>query len=374
MADDLPDLLASLRTGPVPPLAPSALVKARGEQRRRRTRTASGAAALALVLGGAGIASAVVDRDDRATLRPAATLDPTTAPVADLLLSLDTIQRTEPGNWQSPDTAAALPLLDPCPGGTDYPRDADRVDTATTSYQWSREGGGASVDQTVARYRDEATAADAAAGYERAVTRCPGSLGTGGQRSFAVVSTTDTDGAQTRVIRAASGCDVCYASYYAVQQLGDLVSVLSMAHGEDGDPGIASIEPYLPEVVTSLRHPTVRPATDWPRPVSLDSASEVWAVYVDLRATPSAGYEPPADANVRAVAHGYLLSSGDIACDRGAPEAFDTASTGMSGTAVHFASETDARAFADSWSKDGGTVVHTAEGAVTFSTRMGCND
>ena len=112
-----------------------------------------------------------------------------------------------------------------------------------------REAGGTDVRHTVARYTDPAAAADAAAGYERAVRGCPG----GGDRpQYEVVRSNQDGNGRTVVIRLVRGRGI-YASYFAVQQQGDLVSVLSVAYGEDGDPGVQAVEPYLPEVTAALR-------------------------------------------------------------------------------------------------------------------------
>lgn len=175
-------------------------------------------------------------------------------PVQELLLDAAAADRAEPGAWM-PGEPVKPPLLDPCDGGTDYPRDAERTDTAATSLRTVEEEAGIDVRQTLARYPSEAAAADAAAGYERAVRGCPGAAQDpqSSEPGYQVVFSQQSDGLSTVFIRMSQG--VIYASYVAVQHRGDLVSVLAVGYGGDGDPGAEAIEPFLPEVAALLTSP-----------------------------------------------------------------------------------------------------------------------
>ena len=254
------------------PMADAVDVRRRGRQIHRRRTIASATTAVLLVVGVGGAAVSTLAGNDLARTDPGvATQPPSTSstpspapepsaspsaatPARGLLLGLDAVDRAEPGSWTPSSAPRSLPLIDPCSGGTAYPRDTDRTDTASTTWQTLREGGGTSVDQTVARYRSVEAAADAARGYERAVVGCPSDNGAlvPSPSTYSVVRSGTENGAFTVVVRQSQGCDVCYAGYYAVQQQGDLVSVLSVAHGEDGDPGAAVIEPFLPEALRAL--------------------------------------------------------------------------------------------------------------------------
>lgn len=172
-------------------------------------------------------------------------------PVRQLLLTTTDAQRAEAGNWSAEKTPNQLPLLNPCQGGTAYPQDANRTDTADAAVSAKREAdGGTTVRQSLARYRDAASAAQATRGYERAVRACPGGNTEQDRRTDSVVSSGTRNGVFTVVVRAAQ--EPFYAQYFAVQQRGNLVSVLSVAYGSDGDPGVESIQPYLPVVADKL--------------------------------------------------------------------------------------------------------------------------
>ena len=291
------DLLGPLGDGPLPPLAPAAAVRARGDQRRRRGAAAlAGATALSLVLG-AGAASLLLggeerdalqaDPQPRVTSSPSAEPTPTPAtspaptqvpspratqqaapaptstrrparPATGLLLTIEDAARAEPGDWRREGQDVEGPLLDPCSGGAAYPRDADVRESAATELLSRREAGGTSVVQTVAKYDTEEAARDAAAGYERAVRACPEREGDpqveGSGRRHEVVSEEDVEGVPTLLVRSESTCEGCvfgYA-YFAVQQSGDVVSVLVAEIGEDGDPGVDLVRPFAREAARKL--------------------------------------------------------------------------------------------------------------------------
>lgn len=184
---------------------------------------------------------------------PAATAAP--PDVSTLLLTVADANAAEPGAWTRESQDVEGPLLDPCPGGTAYPRDGDRVDTAVTELVSRREAGGTSVVQTVARYRDEAAAQDAAEGYERAVRACPTKTDEGITATHEVLGTTTIDGVRTTLVRFSTTCpSECVGSYeyYAVQHRADVVSVLVVGYGEDGDPGVDVVRPFAREAAEHL--------------------------------------------------------------------------------------------------------------------------
>ncbi len=286
------DLLGPLGDGPLPPLAPAAAVRARGDQRRRRgAAVLAGATALSLVLGAAA-ASALLSGDERDALqaRPAPsvstspspasepspqgspTAGPTATPgspaepsptrtqrayeVSDLVLTTADADRAEPGDWAPNGNADEGPLLDPCPGGTAYPRDADRTGDASTVLESRREAGGTGLLQQVARYSSEAAAQDAFTGYGRAVRGCPTKTDEGTTARHEVLDESRSGGVRTLLVRFSSTCpEQCVGSYeyYAVQQRGDAVSVLVVGYGEDGDPGVDVLTPFADLEAEKLR-------------------------------------------------------------------------------------------------------------------------
>ena len=312
----MPDeMFRPLEDGAVPPLAPAATVRARGDQRRARGRAAfAGTGALAVVLAFAG-GYALVGGEQTDALRPpvagtspspevsppaydedgclievptepggglislcvpspAATpgsapssapsavpsdaasprSSPTAAPraddVLDALVTLQDADRAEPGDWADTTTDDDGPLLDPCAGGTAYPRDADRVARTGIGLTAVREAGGTDLRQTVARYSSQQAAGDAFDGYGRAVAGCPSTpVAEGPADSTVTHELVEASGAGAKrlaLFRRTSSCPQCSGGYeyYAVQQVDDAVSVLVVGHGEDGDPGVAIARPF----------------------------------------------------------------------------------------------------------------------------------
>ena len=285
-SDDLSTRLHALAAAAAGPAHDGGAVRAAAARRHRRRVATTSAAGVLVVVALGGTALGLRDAGDaRLTVpaapaptssvsagpapgeTPAASPTPTPAvsptgsatpparsasPVEPVLLDLAAAQRAEPGDWTTT-TPVPPPLLDPCPGGTTYPRDADITDRAGVALQALREAGGTGVAQTVARYVDDAAAADATDGYVRAVRGCPGDLtGSSGARYEVLQDSRSDERVRTVLVRRAAGCEVCYASYVAVQQSRDLVSVLLVEHGEDGDPGVSSIQRYLPAVQARL--------------------------------------------------------------------------------------------------------------------------
>ncbi len=133
-------------------------------------------------------------------------------PAGDLLLTTRDADRAEPGDWRREGQDVEGALLDPCEGGTAYPRDADVMDSAATVLVAEREAGGTTAVQTVARYTSRAAAQDAAAGYVRAVQGCPEEprdSPEGGTVSHAVVGRATVGGVATTYVRRASRCPAC---------------------------------------------------------------------------------------------------------------------------------------------------------------------
>lgn len=321
----MPDeMFRPLDDGSVPPLAPAATVRARGDQRRARSRAAfAGTGALAVALAFAG-GYALVGGEERDAVRPpvagtspspavsppaydengclalvpaepggpvpgsclaspAPTRDaapsvapspaastaaspqpsPTAAPrtydVLAVLVTLQDADRAEPGSWADTTTDDDGPLLDPCAGGTDYPRDADRVSRTATTLTAVREAGGTELRQTVARYVSPAAASDAFDGYGRAVRGCPSRPVTEGPPeatlTHELVETSGSGTDRTVLFRRVSSCPECSGGYEysAVQQLDDAVSVLVVGQGEDGDAGVAIVRPFAAVVAKKLQ-------------------------------------------------------------------------------------------------------------------------
>ncbi len=211
----------------------------------------------------AGTPSPVLRASDAPSTTPSAapSRSPSAAPrdLTGRVLTVADADRAEPGSWTREGFADEGPVLDPCPGGTRYPRDADRLSDATTLLRSTREAGGTEVAQQVGQYPSEAVARDAAAGYLRAVRGCAertDDKAPGGPRTtrYEVLRTTTVGGAATSYLKRSVTCDACVGAYtyYAVQQRGDLVSVLLAAHGEDGDPGVDTVEPFAREAAARL--------------------------------------------------------------------------------------------------------------------------
>lgn len=165
----------------------------------------------------------------------------------------------EAGTWETVAAPDDGPLLDPCPGGTAYPRDADRVKRASVELSITREVGGTGFVQQLASYRSAATATDAAAGYRRAVEGCPtkssGADLPGGTTRHDVVDTFTTGEVTTVLIRWESSCPDCVGAYeyYAVQLIDQVVSVTVVGIGEDGDPGTEFARRYADVTARTLQ-------------------------------------------------------------------------------------------------------------------------
>ena len=188
---------------------------------------------------------------------PTPTTTPDGRPLTGLVLGVPEAQRAEPGSWTADGAADEGPVLDPCAGGTAYPADAQKTDDASTFLVATREAGGTDLVQQVARYRSAGAARGAWDGYRRAVEGCPTKPPSGPEGSTTtheVVGTEEAAGVRTLFVREATTCDACSGAYayYAVQQRADVVSVLSVAHGEDGDPGVDVVQPFAAEAAALL--------------------------------------------------------------------------------------------------------------------------
>jgi len=270
----------------VPPMASAATVRARGDRRRRRSQAVlAGAGALVVALaltGGLALAgggrqvvqpgtpvpssSAPTPPTSEAT--PTGEPAPSTAPsyeLADAAFTPEDLARVEAGAWDYLDvvTDDGL-LLDPCPGGTTYPSDVDRVARSSAGLVLLREAGGTEVVQQLARYVDVTAATEAFDGYRRAVEGCPVKPVEGlPDQVFRheVLESSDDDGLRSVLVRAKTGCDASCAggafylgfSYFAVQQVGDAVVLTRVAVGEDGDPGLDDALPFFAAAQDRLR-------------------------------------------------------------------------------------------------------------------------
>ena len=186
--------------------------------------------------------------------------------LADAALTPEDLAQVEAGAWGplEPTVDDGL-LLDPCPGGTAYPRDVDRVARSSGGLVLLREAGGTDVVQQLARYSSVAAASDAFDGYGRAVEGCPVRPVEGLPEQVwrhEVVASTDADGVRTALVQAKTGCEQdCGGAgpsylgfaYYAVQQRGDAVVLTRVAVGEDGDPGLDDARPFFAAAEDRLR-------------------------------------------------------------------------------------------------------------------------
>lgn len=298
--DDVPDRLAGLGTAPVGALPGAAAARARGEQRTRRTRTAvaiggaiGGSLTVAAVLAlGSALGGSGQDRISiPASAAPSSTPSPAPSPSAPVppgplpsderpepsatpdapaaydleaaLLTLQDAAAVEDGDWSRVGPVEADPLLDPCEGGTAYPRDADRVERASVALQAVREAGGTTLQQRVDRYSSAEAAADAFDGYRRAVEGCPSApldSSPDGTTTHEVIGSDAEQGLRTLRVRQVRSCPQCLDAYayYAVSQLADAVSVAVVEVGEDGDPVDLVSQPYADAVAERLRA-AVRP-------------------------------------------------------------------------------------------------------------------
>jgi len=167
-----------------------------------------------------------------------------------LLTTADARAADDRGATWRVDTITEPVLLDPCPGGTAYPRDVDRTDRASAALVSDEEGGATALQQQVARYRSEATARDAFEGYSRAVAACPTRTDGTMTVRHELVGRERRGGVDTLLVRWSSSDDqpdaavLCCFEYYAVQLMADAVSVLVAGSGGDGDPQVDLLEPF----------------------------------------------------------------------------------------------------------------------------------
>lgn len=179
---------------------------------------------------------------------------PATWDAMDALLTAEDTTSVEPGDW----VVSGVPqerLLDPCEGGTRYPTDEAVEATDRRGLEVRREAGGTQVDQEVYRYASAQDAAEAVAGYRRAVAECPSEPETGilgGTRTHEIV---DSAGDGKLYVRVLTECPSCapYPSYLAVVQVDDGVAVLSVVVGEDGGTGLGLAVSYAEVAAAALR-------------------------------------------------------------------------------------------------------------------------
>jgi hypothetical protein len=234
VSDDLDDLLGSLASGPVPPLAESAVVRGRGEQRRRRLRAATGVAAVALVVAGSSIGLAAGDDADSGiryvTPTPTATAEATDPPTPTVppkerlrtaLLTAADLSAVAGGTWKtsSAPNDANYSLMQACPA-------ADRHGTAGWSQQY--DGPANAIGQVQLFPGDGQAEVDAIRGD---VSRCPrrAADSADGKASASYAIPAGTSGHAYLVVRQTDrDCDTCTerSSLWIVVAAGHLVSSL----------------------------------------------------------------------------------------------------------------------------------------------------
>ena len=111
----------------------------------------------------------------------------------------------------------------------------------------------------MARCSSAVSAGDAFDGYGRAVRGCPTRTVVEGPTEAAVthelIGTSGSGTDRTALFLRTSTCQERSPGYgyYAVQQLDDAVSVLVVGQGEDGDPGVAVVQPFADVVAATLQ-------------------------------------------------------------------------------------------------------------------------
>ena len=270
------DLLGPLGDEPVPPLAPAAVVRARGEQRSRRRRAAlAGATALTLALaGGVGIALGVPAGTDALRPEPYATSgtgEPTPTPtppapardwsLSDAFLPPEVAAEAELPGWKvvsrlDPEDG---PVADPCRDGSP-PMSEAVTEVAARAMGSTREAGGSNLAQEVYRYDSPDSAAEAFAVHEQRYARCaevPEQSGPDGQSVRSEVVARTADRLLVRRIPCMSGgCAAHFSTYEMVVRVGSAVTLVAYAISEDGDPAeeahalAAAVERRLRDVVS----------------------------------------------------------------------------------------------------------------------------
>ena len=257
--DELDTRLAALDALPAGALPGAAAARARGAQRTRRSRAALAAvgSVVAVLALTAGVAlGSGPDRIAPPATGPSSSAPPSLATwdATDALLTAEDTTSVEPGDW----VVSGAPqerLLDPCEGGTRYLTDETVEATERRGLEVRREAGGTQVDQEVYRYVSAQDAAEAVAGYRRAVEECPSEPETGilgGTRTHEGVATARDGELYVRVLTDCPSC-APYPYYLAVVQVGDGVAVLSVVVGADGDPGVELAEQYAEVAAAALR-------------------------------------------------------------------------------------------------------------------------
>lgn len=288
MPEPLDDRLAGLRSTPVPPLAPAAAVRARGDRRRSRHRAAlAAAAALAAVgvLGAVALSAGGSAKPDSlqpapfasepagATAMPAPSplLDPEPSPVmkepppapwamTEAFLPPEAAGEAEQPGWTVTSQLDPQdgPVADPCREGS-APLAEEVVEVVGRAMGSSREVGGSNLAQEVYRYSSPQSAADAFAVYEERYARCaevPDDQAPEGQTIRSEVVDRAPDRLLVRRIPCMSGgCTDHFSTYEMVVRVQDAVTVVAYAIAEDGDPAqdaralVAAVERRLREVV-----------------------------------------------------------------------------------------------------------------------------
>jgi hypothetical protein len=400
--DDLDDLLGSLSQGPVPPLAPSDLVRRRGEQRRVRTRLATGLASAVVVASVAGTALAVAGSggDDSLVVPPLTstpsavataepTVDPTTEPTSEptstptdapasgtngafRLVQPEDAGLVAGGRWtRSPAVEASSALLQICAA-------ADTHGSAGLRASLNR--GGTDVQSQVITVPSAATTLSR---LKADLNRCPSrpadSADGRATASFALVSAAD----RRVVVRETDrDCDTCPATeslWIAVNATDEAVGYLQLPSTEQsrltawGD--VAADRSGCVEKTCSVgadgcdRTCTGTAPTRGPGfPESVTSGvpgDHLFAVYLAVVRNPMSTQDTAKlkDADDAGQAVGYYSYRGTLDCDSGAVEALHLdPQQSYSKSALYFDAAAKAVQFVSAYQPG---VVGTAEITVT---------
>jgi hypothetical protein len=171
------------------------------------------------------------------------------ASAAQLLLTPREADEAESGYWQRIGEGDGGTLLDPCNGGTPYPRDRERREQAGVELTAEREVGATELVQQAALYRSSASAAAAFDDLAAAVARCPERADAptgGGVTRHEIAAEEVRDGVRSLLVRQDGRCPGCSptSTYYVVQQVEDAVAVLRVTGGRTGSDGLSQARAF----------------------------------------------------------------------------------------------------------------------------------
>ena len=362
MSDDISTQLALLSEEELPVLAPAALVRQRGEQRRRRVRLAAttGVAAVVLAMGGLIASSLPGDHDDSLRVAknppPSATPEPTHATTPEngtrglplALLSAEDIRTLLGGDPQIADTHVEPP--------TEIVGCALPMSAANGSVGLLRRfsAGETSVFQEAVQLAAGADFLGQVARDFRACPDVPQDDNEGVKHYKEVGKGSATATAFT--VRSDQCRQTCSPDAVLVMvQVGRAFSSLSL-------PLSALNRVEAAEALMRDRLARSSLVTEPAYPTPDVKSTEVWGVYLDVTDSPDAPeYSIVQDDASKA---GLSPATGELGCDRGAPEALGRSAT-ASRVTVYFSTQSDAELFVRSWHRP---VVGIAQ------VELGCND